>query len=187
MKNNINKFITLTAILLYLPMLVFAEGMGVGNNVFSLGSRTIYSMPKDADVGQWSAGVQARLHLSLGLGLEASMDSRSNSFNNLTTIKTWPFQVSLLAYLFPGAVFSPYLLGGAGWYYTQVDGPFSFNHTDSRFGMHAGAGLEFMLNAIMSSSLHKGKVDLKPCSAWNKTFRLMISLPPKILSMSSET
>jgi len=141
------KYCLMTAAMVFtLPALTMADSLGVGNHVFSLGPRVIYSTPKDADSGQWSAGVQARIHMSLGLALEASMDSRSNNFNNSTTIKTWPFQVSLLGYLFPGAVLSPYLLGGAGWYYTQVDGPFSFNHTDSRFGMHAGVGIEFMIN-----------------------------------------
>ena len=145
-----NYCLVAAAILCTLPMLATAESSGVGNQVFSLGPRTIYSMPSDADQGQWSAGVQARIHMSLSLALEASMDARSNNFNKLTTIKTWPFQVSLLAYIFPGANLSPYLLGGAGWYYTQVDGPFSFNHADSRFGMHAGTGLEFMLNESIS-------------------------------------
>jgi opacity protein-like surface antigen len=58
--------------------------------------------------------------------------------------------VSLLGYIFPGAVWSPYLLGGAGWYYTEVDGPFSLNHTDSRFGLHAGIGLEYVLERGVS-------------------------------------
>jgi len=139
------------AVLLFtLPLLVFGESPGIGNKVFSFGPRAVYSTPQDADSGQWSVGVQGRLHLSLGLALEGSIDTRSNHFSNFTTIKTWPVQVSLLAYLFPGAFVSPYLLGGAGWYYTQSTGPFSFSQTSNRFGLHAGAGLEIILNKSLS-------------------------------------
>ncbi|HBW22046.1 MAG: hypothetical protein A2X28_09500 [Elusimicrobia bacterium GWA2_56_46] len=55
-----------------------------------------------------------------------------------------------LAYIIPGGVVSPFLLGGVGWYYTQVNGPASFSNTTSRFGLHAGAGLEVMLSKSLS-------------------------------------
>jgi len=153
MKSNGQKFkscIVLAALLFSLPMALFAESLGVGTKVLSIGPRAIYSTPKDADSGDWSAGVQARLHLSPGLGLEGSIDYRSNKFLDVTTVKTYPVQLSLLAYLLPGSFLSPYLLGGAGWYYTQVDGPSGFSDTSSRFGLHAGAGLEIMINEYMS-------------------------------------
>jgi opacity protein-like surface antigen len=150
-KNNIHlKECVAAALLLILPALSFGESLGVGNKVLSIGPRVTYAAPKDADTGAWSVGVQARMHLSLGLGLEGSIDNRSNNFSKLTTITTYPVQVSLLAYLFPGAILSPYLIGGVGWYYTQVYGPFSLNHTDSRFGLHAGAGLEYVLSKSLS-------------------------------------
>jgi opacity protein-like surface antigen len=120
-----------------------------GTGVFSIGPRATYNTPKDADSGDWSAGAQARLHLSPGLGLEASIDYRKNDFAPLTTIKTYPVQASLLGYLIPGPV-SPFLLGGVGWYHTRVEGPFDFSKTTSRFGLHAGAGLEVTLNKSIS-------------------------------------
>ena len=113
---------------------------------FSVGPRATYYSPQDADEGQWSPGVQARLHLSPDLGLEASIDYLKNDFGGLTTIKTFPMQASLLAYITPGEIVKPFLLGGAGWYFTMVDGPFGYDNSFSRFGLHAGAGLEVILN-----------------------------------------
>lgn len=132
-----------------LPMFAHAEA-GVGEKALSIGPRMTYATPQDADSGQWNFGVQARLHISPALGLEGSIDARSNNYYNITTIKTYPVQVSLLAYLMPGGLLSPYLLGGAGWYYTQVSGPFDYEHTNSRFGTHAGAGVELMVNEFIS-------------------------------------
>jgi opacity protein-like surface antigen len=138
------------AVCLSVPLFVCAEGSGVGDKLFSIGPRATYSTPKDANEGQWYGGAQARLHVTPGLGLEASVDYRSNKFENLTTIKTYPLQGSLLAYLMPGGWWSPFLLGGGGWYFTQVDGPAGFTHTDTRFGLHAGAGIELALNDFVS-------------------------------------
>ena len=154
MKNNncpkrVKECITISVLLLGLQPAVFG-GTGVGQNTFQIGPRVTYYTPKDADEGQWSAGAQARLHLSPGLGLEGSIDYHRNDFGPFTTIKTYPVQASLLAYLMPGEILSPFLLGGAGWYYTQVNGPFSFSNTNSRFGLHAGAGLEIILNKSLS-------------------------------------
>jgi len=154
MRNNncgkrVKECVALSVLLLGLQTAVYAEN-GVGDSVFSIGPRATYSTPKDSDTGVWDPGVQARLHLLPAIGLEASIDYRKNDFGPFTTIKTYPVQASLLAYLIPGGVVSPFLLGGAGWYYTQVDGPFGYSHTSSRFGLHAGAGLEVMLNKSIS-------------------------------------
>ena len=177
--NNSNKrvkeCIAISVLLLGLQAVVFA-GEGVGDNVFSIGPRATYSTPKDADEGQWSPGAQARLHLSPALGLEASIDYRKNDFGPLTTIKTYPVQASLLAYIIPGGVASPFLLGGVGWYYTQVNGPASFSNTTSRFGLHAGAGLEVMLNKSLSLDGTYGyvwleSIDSKDVNALDKTYK----------------
>ena len=152
MKKNLKlkKCLAAAVVFLMLPMAVFAESAGVGNKMLSIGPRATYSTPKDADEGKWNPGVQLRFHMSPVLALEGSLDYRSNNFLNLTTIKTYPVQASLLVYLVPGTLISPFLLGGAGWYYTQVDGPFGFSHTYSRFSTHLGAGLEIMLNEALS-------------------------------------
>jgi opacity protein-like surface antigen len=153
--NNINygravkSCLAIPALLLGLHTAAVA-GEGVGDNTFSIGPRATYSTPKDADEGQWSPGAQARLHLSPALGLEASIDYRKNDYGTLTTVKTYPVQASLLGYLLPGSGVSPFLLGGVGWYYTRVDGPFGYSDTTSRFGLHAGAGLEVKLSRSIS-------------------------------------
>jgi len=147
------KNVVLTAVLfLTLPVMVFAESKGVGDKGLSIGPRMTYSTPKDADSGQWSLGAQARLHLSPALGLEGSIDHVSNKyFADLATVKTYPLQLSVLAYLMPGAAVSPFLLGGVGMYYTQIDVPLAnISDTSSRFGTHAGAGVELMLNEFLS-------------------------------------
>lgn len=136
-----------SVLLLAFPLAVFA---GIGEKIFSFGPRAAYSTPKDADSGQWFGGAQARLHVSPGMALEASIDYRRNDFGRLTTIKSYPVQASILAYLMPGADWSPFLIGGGGWYYTQVDGPAGYSKTDYRFGLHAGAGLELLLNESVS-------------------------------------
>lgn len=152
-RNNCGKTVkacaAMATLLLGLQSAAFA-GEGIGERLLSIGPRATYSTPKDADEGQWAPGAQARLHLSSGLGLEASIDYLKNNFGPLTTIKTYPVQASLLAYIIPGGTVSPFLLGGVGWYYTKVDGPASFSNTSSRFGLHAGAGLEVMLNKSLS-------------------------------------
>jgi len=108
--------------------------------------------------------------------MEGSIDYRSNDFGPLTIVKTYPVQVSLFAYLLPGFFLSPYLIGGAGWYFTQVDGPFGFSQTNNRFGVHAGAGLEIMLNKSISIDgsyryIWLGSVTSENANALDKTYQ----------------
>jgi len=154
MKNNncavrAGAFLVMSALLLGLQAAAFAEG-GVGDRVLSIGPRATYATPKDADDGAWAPGAQLKLHLSSAFGFEVSIDSLKNDFGPLTTIKTYPVQASLLAYLTPGSAVSPYLLGGAGLYYSKVNGPLGYENDTSRFGLHAGAGLEVMLGKSLS-------------------------------------
>lgn len=134
-------------LLLGLRPAVLAEE--AAKKTLSVGPRATYYKAEDADSGRWSPGVQARAHLSPDLGLEASMDYLNNDFGPLTTIKTIPIQASLLAYITPGEVLKPFVLGGAGWYYTIVDGPFGYSNSTGRFGLHAGAGVEVILNSSL--------------------------------------
>jgi len=151
MKKNglkLKMYVVAAALILNLPMMIFAEGSD--NKIFSIGPRASYYSPKDSDNGQWYGGAQARLYLSQSMGLEGSMDYRSNDFDRFTTIKTIPIQASLLAYLMPGAGLNPFLIAGAGWYYTQVNGPFGYSDTYFRFGLHVGAGIEIKINPSLS-------------------------------------
>lgn len=131
--------------LLGLQPAAFAE-TAEAKKALSVGPRASYCTPKDADSGQWAPGVQARVHLTPDLGLEASIDYLKNDFGPLTTVKTIPLQGSLLAYINPGEIVKPFVLGGVGWYYTMVDGPFGYSNSASRFGLHAGLGLEIIMN-----------------------------------------
>jgi opacity protein-like surface antigen len=148
-KNRIGAFLAVTALLLGLRTAVSAEA-GLGSRVLAIGPRATYATPKDATKGEWNPGAQLRLQLSPAIGFEGSIDYLKNNFGPLTTIKTYPVQASLLAYLAPGSVISPFLLGGAGLYYTSVTGPLGYESNTSRFGLHAGAGVEVMLNKSLS-------------------------------------
>jgi opacity protein-like surface antigen len=178
MKNNVKliQFIGAVALLLSVPLWAWGESAGVGNKGLSIGPRASYSTPNDSDSGQWSGGVQARLHVSPALGLEGSVDYRRNDFNRFTTIKTYPVQASVLAYLLPGSAVSPFLIGGTGWYHTQVNGPFDYDHTFTRFGLHAGFGLEIMLNESLSVDgtyryVWLEKVTSRDADALDKTYQ----------------
>lgn len=138
------------SLLLALPLIGTAEELGVGDKGFSIGPRASYFNPKDADKGSYSGGVQSRIHFTPVLGLEGSVDYRKDDYSNGVSIKTYPVQASLMAYLMPHSSVSPYVLGGTGWYFTQVKGPSFETETDNRFGLHAGAGLEVMLNESLS-------------------------------------
>lgn len=149
-KNRIKEYVVMSALLFLMPLAVFGE-MGVGEQNFSIGPRGTLSTPKDADEGQWFAGAQARLHMSPRLALEASIDYRRNYFKSFTSVKSYPVQVSMMTYFMPGSqALSPYALAGIGWYYTEVDGPALFHVNNSRFGLHAGAGLEVKLTDGLS-------------------------------------
>ena len=119
-----------------------SDGLGSRAGI-TFGGRAMYSRPKGADGGNLSGGAQLRLHLTRVLAIEGSADYRRDRFNG-TLVETTPVQASLLLYLFPTWPISPYLLGGAGWYYTHVNAP--FESTQHRFGPHAGGGLEIFLH-----------------------------------------
>ncbi len=114
----------------------------------SLGGRATWFQ---ADTGQgtgddWFGGAQLRLHLSNIWALEGSADYRRRTFTG-TRADIYPVQASLLAYLTPGRHrISPFILAGAGWYFTHVEGPGGFDETDNRFGPHVGGGLQIFLN-----------------------------------------
>lgn len=146
---SLKKYFAISALLFVLQPQLSAE-TSVGEKAFSIGPRAIRTSPRDADEGTWSAGGQVRLHLTPALGLEGSIDYVKNDYGPLTTIKTYPVQASLLAYLMPNSTVCPFLLGGVGWYYTQVNGAAGYDGTDSRFGLHAGFGGELMINKSLS-------------------------------------
>lgn len=125
------------------PRGAFADGdsLQASQPGVTFGGRAAYYRPKDADHGTLNGGAQLRLHFTSVLAVEGSVDYRQNSFAS-TTVDEVPVQLSAMLYLMPSAIFSPYILGGVGWYYTHIQG---FNTSTNRFGPHAGAGVEVAL------------------------------------------
>src|SRR5262245_36748832 len=79
-----------------------ADPESVGGKVFSIGGRGTYVDPRDADQAKWYGGVQARLRIVPAIAIEGSVDYRRNLFGAGTTIaRSYPVQLSLLAYLTP--------------------------------------------------------------------------------------
>ncbi len=152
-KRNYRRALVAALALSLFPMLAHASESlpeEVTGKFLSLGARGTYIDPNDSDEGRWFVGAQGRVHIGPVLAVEGAVDYRSNTFGTDTTIRTYPVTASLMAYLVPHYRISPYILGGGGWYYTQVEGPGGFSNTQNRVGVHAGAGLEFKINEYLS-------------------------------------
>ncbi len=112
----------------------------------SIGGRAVSFSPRDGQ-DYWSGGAQARLRLPIFFAVDASIDYRRQTFGD-TKVTDWPVQVSALFFFLPKIiVVQPFLLAGAGWYHTTVEGPGGFDETQTRFGPHAGAGAELSLSS----------------------------------------
>jgi opacity protein-like surface antigen len=120
----------------------------VPKSLLSIGGRGTYFDSNDTSP-KWYGGAQVRLHLGQIFAIEGSADYREKKYESTFT-RSYPVQVSGLIYLLPGKRISPFILGGGGWYYTQVKGPGDFDDTQNRFGLHAGGGLQWMLTAHWS-------------------------------------
>lgn len=119
----------------------------VGAQGFGVGGRLAW-LKADSDVDVDSArlvGGQVRF-VTGRLGLEVSMDRRSEEFELLNEkVTETPIQTSLLLRMGSGRV-APFLLGGPGWYRREVealDDPELRTRT-TEFGWHAGIGLEIL-------------------------------------------
>lgn len=121
-----------------------AQGIGVGAR-FSF----VRSDVATEAVAQRFTGGQIRAWISKRTALELSLERRTEGNELLTErVRDYPLQASLL--LFPvRSTFSPYLLGGMGWYthrVEQLDGTaVTTSTTTRRAGSHAGFGAEMRL------------------------------------------
>src|SRR5215217_3908070 len=131
---------------LFLPSAVHAQAQafGIGGRLsFVRADRNIETSAVRFLGGQMRAGLSKRT------ALEMSLDVRSETNEALTRrVRQVPIQVSLL--LFPvRTVFSPYFLGGGGWYSHRVEtlaGDETVSSESTRdFGWHAGFGAELKL------------------------------------------
>lgn len=122
---------------------VSAQGFGVGARVAWVTNDA--NAEVDTDSVRFVGG-----HIRLSgarFGLEVSMDRHTESLDllNEEVVET-PIQTSLIMRLVRGS-FSPYLLGGPGWYKRKVEGledP-AVSVSTTEFGWHAGGGVEIFL------------------------------------------
>ena len=119
---------------------VAAQGFGIGGRAAWINPDT----DADGDTLRLFGG-QVRM-LSRRIGLEVSLDRRSETFELLNQkVTETPVQASFLLRLGGGSV-SPFLLGGPGWYRRSVetlDDPEQRVST-TEFGWHGGIGLEIL-------------------------------------------
>jgi opacity protein-like surface antigen len=124
----------------------FAQGFGVGVRMSMVKSDTDDGVT-DSDSVRFTGG-QIRMRVSPKTGIEVSLDRHSEEFELLDQrVREYPLQASLMLFPVRGS-FSPYLLGGPGWYTTKVDS-LSDEDADSvstrKFGWHAGFGAELLM------------------------------------------
>ena len=111
---SVTAFLSAAGLLVAAP--AAAQGFGIGARMAWI--RT--DVDADADSVRFTGG-QIRLGLSPRLGVELSLDRHSESFELLNEkVTETPIQASLLMRL-AGGSFSPYLLGGPGWYSRKVE------------------------------------------------------------------
>lgn len=122
---------------------------------FGIGPVGGYLKARGADRGTWTAGAAARLYFARFLAAEAAITFHDNSYSNGDIhVVQYPLQLSLLVFPFPSWDLQPYVLGGAGWYYTRIhyeDSLAALNdQTEHWFGGHLGAGVEIAASRTVS-------------------------------------
>ena len=107
----------------------------------------------DVEVGEEESrryfGGQIRARISPRTAFELSLDIRTETNESETfRVRSMPIQASLLIFPARGA-FSPFILGGAGWYSERFETLLGeetiFSETVRDFGWHAGVGAEIKL------------------------------------------
>ncbi len=159
--------------LFFLPLLTLLLWSQTGwaeveiENTFGFGPRGGYYRSQDAENGAWYVGLQARLRLGEYFGLEGAIDYRLEEKFNLDVggangevrQHSYPVTASLLFFLPVLPHLSPYLVGGAGYYFTQIDFSEELeaigfdDQTENVFGWHAGAGLELPVSDHVAVNL----------------------------------
>jgi opacity protein-like surface antigen len=136
-----------------------------------IGGRGMYFKPRGGP-DSWSGGAQVRFHMTENWAVEGSADYRRVTLDTpaagLTPagsarVDVYPVQASLIGYLFPRSPITPFVLAGAGWYFTHASTP-GGDRTDNRFGPHVGGGLQIFLG-------HHWSVDGTYRYVWIENFR----------------
>jgi opacity protein-like surface antigen len=134
----------LALFLLLVPVSAFAQ-VGIGGRIAFVRSDVEL---KDQDAVRFLGG-QIRGRMSPRVGFELSLDRHSET-NEAETLRvvSYPIQASLLVFLARGG-FSPFLLGGGGWYsqrFETLSGDETLESETVRdFGWHAGFGAELKM------------------------------------------
>ena len=120
-----------------------AQGFGIGARIASIRSNA----ESDTSALRFLGG-QVRMRLSPKTGFEVSLDRHREDSGDLTQrIVDYPLQATLMMYPVR-STFSPYLLGGFGWYRHKVQDLTGDKVTDivstRRTGWHAGFGAEIL-------------------------------------------
>jgi opacity protein-like surface antigen len=110
---------------------------------------------RDAENFEFMGGAAVRLKLAAALGVEGSVNYRSDDYSNGTvTAQSWPIMVTGLLYPFPAV----YGAIGVGWYNTTLsyNPPAGYtgapieDQTSQDFGWHFGGGVELPLGSAVS-------------------------------------
>jgi len=135
--------VLMTAMAMTAPAAARAQGFGVGVRMAMI--RGDVEADPSATAQRFIGG-QIRARLSPRTGIEVSLDTRSQTNDDQTRrVKDYPLQASLL--LFPiHSTFSPFVLGGVGWYTHKLETLSNGSVTEStstrKRGYHAGFGAE---------------------------------------------
>jgi len=140
------------AILFTFLLVIFASANNVEAQSIKVGLGPRYSyitLMGSEEEEERFAGGQLRVKFLSALAVELSIDYRRDFYlEDSFRIQTIPALFSILAYLFPGKSLSPYIIGGGGWYFSQVTflvEPFKEYDGEVDFGYHIGGGIEFCL------------------------------------------
>jgi opacity protein-like surface antigen len=134
---------------------------------FSLGVVSGYLRAHNTDQGTWFLGVQARMHFGM-FAAEASIQYHRDQYQGGgVVVYQYPVQLSAFLYPIPEGPVRPYILGGVGWYYSDVDyrGALSLTNsdrTDNIFGEHLGAGVDLYLGPTVSVDADLRYIFLNP-------------------------
>ena len=136
----------LAAAVVSLPGVAQGQSFGLGGRL----SMVRTDVDADTEAERFMGG-HIRARLSPRTAVELSVDLRTTTNEALTErIRQYPVQASLLLYPLRTA-FSPYLLGGGGWYTTRletlVDDEAISTQSNREFGWHGGFGAELRLGS----------------------------------------
>lgn len=127
-------------------MSVIANAQQIRNPT-SIGPHIGWYKSSDADDGSLMFGGAIKMKLTNALGVEGSVDYRTEDYRNESIIvRSWPVMLTGLFY----PVENIYGAVGVGWYNSEVDFEkeldFLPSKSEQEFGWHFGAGVEIPLN-----------------------------------------